>query len=471
MKREDGFSLVYVFIFIILLGIFAVAAIHFMNTSMGYFTTSVESENSIYYAEAGLNRYLYFLNANRSVDFWETAQSKSIENVDIPFEKGFYRIQVIPPGEGGLIVTVRSTGWVEGGRAVTVQGQLARTRFTDYVYGTNIEEMDGGSNPEIWWGNGDVVNGDLHTNGTLHIQGKPLFNGRVSYTVGLDVDRWARPDYRFGPPRQAPLMEFPENNDEIEQLAEDNGYVFEGRTCIMVEDNMLKVRVGNGPVQRMPIPPNGVIHVKPKVETAHGKFNLEAGNVFISGQLDGRLTVVADENIYITGYDPTDWRDPKDFKYSDRTKGIVYKDDPSEGDCDDMLGLIARKNVEVLHYGWPNETGHWPDKKTETWHNSARDVSISNININAAIFVLTGSFGFEDHDQGGNTRGDINFIGSMFQHRRGPVGTFDSYSGKQITGYSKNYNYDHRMKRNSPPHFVMPKDANWNITNWGVLTE
>lgn len=37
IKREDGFSLIYVFVFIILLGIFAVAAVHFINTSMNFF--------------------------------------------------------------------------------------------------------------------------------------------------------------------------------------------------------------------------------------------------------------------------------------------------------------------------------------------------------------------------------------------------------------------------------------------------
>lgn len=114
------------------------------------------------------------MNANRSVDFWETEEGRELENIDIPFEKGFYRITVIPPGSNNPNVTVQSTGWVTGGRSVTVQGELTKSRFTDYVYGTNIEELDVKDNPEIWWGTGDVVNGDLHTNGTLHIQGDPF---------------------------------------------------------------------------------------------------------------------------------------------------------------------------------------------------------------------------------------------------------------------------------------------------------
>lgn len=485
IKREDGFSLIYVFVFIILLGIFAVAAVHFINTSMNFFTKSVESENSIYYAEAGLNRYLYFLNANRSVDFWETEEGRELENIDIPFEKGFYRITVIPPGSNNPNVTVQSTGWVTGGRSVTVQGELTKSRFTDYVYGTNIEELDVKDNPEIWWGTGDVVNGDLHTNGTLHIQGRPVFNGKVTYSGGLEVRQGSKPVYRYGAPKKVAEVAFPDDNKDIADIAAANGYVFEGRTCIMVDGDKLKIRVGDGPVQEMPLPPNGVIHVKAKDETAIGKFNIDAANVFISGELDGRLTIVADENIYITGYDPTDWRDPSNFTRNDITGGIVYKDDPLSGNSEDMLGLIAAKNVEILHSGWPSETGGWPDIEVTTdrqydpyWRRWVEvietriinDVSIDNINIHAAIFVHQGSFGFEQYDLG-QKRETINFVGSMFQNRRGPVGTFNSSSGAQMTGYSKNYNYDPRMKRYSPPHFVMPKDANWYIVNWGVLAE
>ena len=40
------------------------------------------------------------------------------------------------------------------------------------------------------------------------------------------------------------------------------------------------------------------------------KFDPRYGNVSVSGELDGELTIAAANDIYITGYDPVDWRRP-----------------------------------------------------------------------------------------------------------------------------------------------------------------
>ena len=76
-------------------------------------------------------------------------------NKDIPFEDGYYRLQVFPPTDGSRILKVRSTGWVENGRKVTVEGEFTKDGFPDYVFGTNSEQLASGQ--EIWWADGNNV--------------------------------------------------------------------------------------------------------------------------------------------------------------------------------------------------------------------------------------------------------------------------------------------------------------------------
>ncbi len=114
------------------------------------------------------------------------------------------------------------------------------------------------------------------------------------------------------------------------------------------------------------------------------KFDLDAGNIFISGKLKGQLTIASANNIYITATDPTYWYDeedknyknppetypkgsskdgipygityssttfsPDNLSYWDKDKGIWTRD--AKGG-DDMLGLIAQNDIMILHYGWP----------------------------------------------------------------------------------------------------------------------
>lgn len=466
-KREDGYLMQFVFVLIVLFGIFAVFSMNTARTSMNLVDVTIDNEKSLYYAEAGLNRYLYFLNADEL--FYLTEQSKQMVNKDIPFEDGYYRLQVFPPTDGSRILKVRSTGWVENGRKVTVEGEFTKDGFPDYVFGTNSEQLASGQ--EIWWADGDIVNGNLHTNGTLYIQGRPIFNGRVSYSTGINIQKGSNPQFNSGPPIKAPILEFPPTDDKIKNEAIANGYYFRGRTCIMVRGDRLIIRDRTGKIENRPLPPNGVIYVD-SINNSIDKFGLDTGNVFISGELDGRLTIAAKNNIYITGYDPTKWEHPEQLTDKDRTKGIVYAKTPDDPECDDMLGLIAGKNVEILHYGWLKDDGGWPESETRSerigmrWRNVTveNDVAINDINIHAAIFTLNGSFGFEKYDKG-PYKGYINFVGSMFQNRRGAVGLVG-----RTNGYSKNYTYDERMRSVAPPNFIEPENAKWYIRNWGRIS-
>ena len=143
----------------------------------------------------------------------------------------------------------------------------------------------------------------------------------------------------------------------------------------MVRGDRLIIRDRTGKIENRPLPPNGVIYVD-SINNSIDKFRLDTGNVFISGELDGRLTIAAKNNIYITGYDPTKWEHPEQLTDKDRTKGIVYAKTPDDPECDDMLGLIAGKNVEILHYGWLKDDGGWPESETRSERIGMRGVML-----------------------------------------------------------------------------------------------
>jgi hypothetical protein len=107
--------------------------------------------------------------------------------------------------------------------------------------------------------------------------------------------------------------------------AQADRYYYEGRTSIRLNAEGT-VTIWNHnctpEIFTKELPPNGVIYVNSESGASSNMFDQKSGNVFISGTLDGRLTVAAANDIYVTGYDPTVYN----FSSSPVTNGIFYKD-------------------------------------------------------------------------------------------------------------------------------------------------
>lgn len=173
--------------------------------------------------------------------------------------------------------------------------------------------------------------------------------------------------------------------------------------------------------------------------------------------MDGRLTIAAANDIYITAWDPTNWEEPIDnVPRGTYTGGLYYKDfnGSNIADIDDMLGLIAGGYVRILHNNWPKDDGR-------SW--STNDVAPKNITIHAAIFALNNSFEYEYYNSGA-AKDTITLIGSITQNKRGAVGTYNGQ--RTVTGYNKNYSHDPRMLYDMPPHFLEPVNSGWEIRSW-----
>ncbi len=175
------------------------------------------------------------------------------------------------------------------------------------------------------------------------------------------------------------------------------------------------------------------------------QYGCTDGDVFLKGALKGRLTIAADNNIDIIG----------NITYNGGTGGS------------DLLGLVANNYVEIYHpVGDCGSSSCQNGSRVNNYYNlddfpGGYSGAFLNPNIQAAILSVNHSFRVQNYQYGDdNTLGTINVYGAIAQEYRGIVGTTNT------SGYLKNYNYDQRMKYQSPPFFLNPIDSAWQIVTW-----
>jgi len=69
---------------------------------------------------------------------------------------------------------------------------------------------------------------------------------------------------------------------------------------------------------------------------------------------------------------------------------------------------------------------------------------LDDMKIFASIYAFDGSFQVDGYNTG-SSAGQLFVLGSIMQNYRGPVGTFNPFTGQTTTGYYKTYSYDPRI--------------------------
>jgi hypothetical protein len=203
-------------------------------------------------------------------------------------------------------------------------------------------------------------------------------------------------------------------------------------------------------------------------------YGCRTGDVFLQGTLDGRLTIAADNNIVLFG----------STTYAGGAGG------------DDLLGLVANNYIEVYHPVRNDGTtssppcdgvksdnscnlripgtstsattpslysGTTPGTSTMATVLTAR--ALRNPSFYGPLLTVQHSFRVQNHSYGlGSTLGSLTVFGAIAQRYRGPVGTFSG--GSIVSGYSKAYSYDQRLKYDSPPKFLNPVASAWQVVTW-----
>jgi Tfp pilus assembly protein PilX len=500
-RDQRGFTMAPVVIAGTLITLMVASAVAAVNGDLNLTRNDLDQKQAYEAAKAGINDYAYHLNSD--TNYWTQCTGVPAPNAvnqmgstakrrPVPGTTGSeYAIELLPatgkpacnPADaaGSMIETtgtatgtfrIRSTGY-SGDSQQSVVATFKRASFLDYVYFTQYETSDpvtygdagtvaaattacekwirdGRITPSgsreycnvIVFGDDDEVNGPLHTNDELVTCGDPQFGRTTADEIEVSAPPrgwnpssgfgcWGAPDFNGTFETNQPVLTPPPTNSQLKTVAQA-AYRFSGQVYIHLDGQNVTVASSNGQ-DTMPMPSNGVIYVSNSTtqacSTAYSPFTASyptssgCGNVYIDGSYSKKLTIAAENDIIVTG------------NINRATDGL--------------LGLIANNFVRVYH-PYPTQTSEG------NCGSGSGEQRLLNLQIDAAILAIQHSF-IVDHYNCGSNLGTLTVNGAISQKFRGPVGLTST------PGYTKNYNYDDRLRYYSPPYFLDPVESAWHV--------
>ncbi|MDD5704423.1 MAG: hypothetical protein PHR35_00745 [Kiritimatiellae bacterium] len=369
-------------------------------------------EQAFYLAEAG---------AERAASEVANGQHQTTTIIEGELGAGAYKTLIDVRHVGGdTLIDLVSTGTVSGvSRGVAMRG-VRQSTWARWACWYKEE------NGTLWIIGSEVFNGPVYSEPKLHFHSKGTDKGQAHFlddaATAKDSIEKENDDVnpKFDKGLRLNVAAEPITAIDFGELKGKSDMVLRGPTTIKVSgDRMTVTNTREGYSNKeMDIPADGVIYVQAATD---GRPYTRAGTVTLSAPdgVDGRLTVVADNDIKITGH-------------------VRCEDNPETNpNSNDAVGLIAKGNVEV--------------------QTSAPD----NLEIFAHIICQEGGFGVAEHNTG-DYRGTLKVYGGLVMYWRHPVGTFNA---NHQTGYTKNYVFDPRFTKNPPPCYPKLSDElEW--TQW-----
>jgi type II secretory pathway pseudopilin PulG len=523
--QEKGFALVAVVLSIAVLSLFLLTALAYALNDLGPARRDQDAKSAEQAALAGADEYISRLNANDN--YWkignadtsnaafstagQVVQGAGTDSTAARYRysllssatditaKGVIRLQVV-----GMSGASGNTGTVTR----TITAELRRNGVLNFIYLSDVEATDpglanlssncgnyyyaaagtaarpSGCTNTIHWNTGDVVNGPLHSNDALPINGAVNFTSpqtETSWPVANGMPSTGKTwvgDQSYplpgNEPHYATSITLPASNNDLLKNVEPDvdgdgsvgpGCYYAGATKVTFSGTTMKVlspstkssdtpsRCYNTSTptveQTVAIPP--VIYVDSSTSSctigavgypatnesyvsgtttaiswstsaggSTANYACTRGTVFVSGTAATPVTVAGSDDVVVTG----------DLK-TDSTTGV------------NVIGLIAGGFVWVYH---PLKSGASSNLY------SATQVTT----IQAAILALRHSF-IVQNAKNGSPLGTLSIYGAIAQKFRGAVA---SVSGTTVlSGYDKNYNYDARLAYTQPPYFLKASNS------------
>jgi len=479
LKDQKGIALPMVLVLIAIMFLLCITIVTVINYDSKTVYSLNSSEQALHIAEAGYNKYLWLLNndtyfyrfgENADEGFkiestYDAAENEEWAGYTKAYEKtayksgnkliGYFKIEVTPPAIDNPVVGVKSTGWTADGSARrTIYVEIHKRTFTDYII------FENGEGKGVYFSSESRIKGPYFTNGDLLAYPGAKFYDFVGYGGKKDVNGV---DFVKQPVKMNRLQ-MPVTNEEIKKWGDpaNGGYTYTGITYILLDNKNLKIRQSDGTLlDKVPHPESGVIYIK------SAKNN--RGDLYISGVLDGRLTIVADGDIYICAKDPIDntignnqTRYNKAYNYQGITYASgeesipTYENKNPVNISDDMLGLITDNDI-IIH----NRTNNWPAAN----NNGSVITAVKNLKIQAALYCRTIKMQDLDYFKVNyiNLK-QIKYIGSRLLRYPSATGFTNG------SGYSSDNQFDYRMSYDAPPHFTEPVNSGWEVQSWREIS-
>jgi len=515
-SAEDGFTMATAMLALLVVTLALAATVTAVNGDISITGRDLDQKKAYEAARAGLADYSFHLNKDNG--YWAKCTNvpapNAVNNIgstarrrNVPGNTGAsYAIELIPatghsvcdPSDpvdsmielsGGTTngtFRIRSTGY-SGDTQQRIVASFKRASFLDYVYFTQYETSDpvtyGSPSQisqayaqcvktyrdgrrfstlpctEIVFASNEYIDGPLHTNDELNICGSPTFGRGPSDLIevssppagyrGSGGCGTPQPDFRGTYLTNAPVLTPPSTNDSLKEVPD--AAVYTGQTRIVLNGTQMTVTDSTGSTSTVPVPDSGVIYVANSTSSAcsnayspYSSSNTlypsssPCGNVYISGTYSAQLTIAAENDIIIN---------------NDLCRGSCSGGPSGDG----LLGLIANNFIRVYH---PTSPSWRSTSRYDCNGVSNASGSQSNLRIDAAMLSIQHSF-IVDHYNCGNPLGDLIVNGAISQKFRGPVGTVSGST--PVSGYSKAYTYDDRLRYLTPPKFLDPVESAWHM--------
>jgi Tfp pilus assembly protein PilX len=562
-RRDEGFALLTVLVGMSILTVVITVVLTYATQSLRTVSNARDWNQALFAADAGISDYLARLNSDSN--YWQTIDCDNVAMkgpdvsgntcgwnsatpvgwVDVPTTDGaqfHYDVSTTTTAVNGM-VELTVTGR-DGDETRTVQVRMRRGGFGEFLYYTVYETTDpantavyGPSATTIaaacskyhWTGRStstcrdisfitpDQIDGPLHSNDTISMNGNPTFNGTVTTSdpkckSGVKTDCYTgtgTPRFNKGIGYRAEIT-LPESIGDLRQhvspaTSATPGCLYTGTTRIKILDpgttystmqvwspqtiGTLNPGCGTPPLngQVLSIPNNNIIIVQdvPATQTKDA-----AGATLATGSCAANYVVPKSGTL--NGYPLAGTTTTGDFAAtlpeSKCKYGNLYVEGTLKGRLTmaadnniiitgnltysggrtgtDVLGLIAGNSVKIYH---PATCTSYSTTTSicSGGTNIDRPLGAGKFNnptVNAAILTLQHSFGVQQYNLGAPL-GDLNLFGTIAQRFRGAVGT--SSGGSVATGYVKKYVYDTRLRYSPPPFFLDPVSSSWGVKTYG----
>ncbi len=304
--------------------------------------------------------------------------------------------------------------------------------FSIFAWMTNSENG-------VNWTTADTVWGLVHSNGTIYVNGKPVFMEKLTTSASFNKNPGTSPNfaifkksYEKGVAKKDLPTDLSELNTAAGALVPPWGKKYTTDIWVTLLPGTGSNNDGKAVVRNSSFTTGTT---NDTISLSNPLFNGViggTGDVHVKGTVDGKLTISA-----LT----------KDIIVEDEVR---YETNPQvTPSSDDLLGLVADKYVRVAD-------------------NAANRGGVA---IDGCVFARANGFTADNYNNTSPVHatplfGELRVLGSIVQNTRGAVGTI---SGSTLaTGFSKRYRYDDRLANPAfrPPFFPGYFTKTYAIANW-----
>jgi len=455
-NKQSGYIIIYLIVIIFIFSTMMVPIINLLISRMRVITSTINREEALQIADAGINYYQWHL-AHFPTDYQDGTGVNGpyihdYKDFDTQKVIGQFSLEITPPETGTTIVTIKSTG---------VTSNNPNTKRTVTVkYGIpSLAKYSILNNGEVWiYYSPQTWSGQVHSNNGIRFDvagNAPIFSAKTTYTTDCFSNCpsqtkpgvWGTGNSNFWqfPVPAIDFSAFTSNLASMKSLAQNggiylppsnaNGYSFvfnnDGTVTIYKVNSLRSNPTGgtydvnmhwvnkNQPTDyndriilsgydHYPLPNNGLIYTE--------------DNIWVEGTVKGRVTVAAATLPFNDATAPTIFI----------PNNIVY----SAKDGSSVLGLIGQKDIIPTYYA-PND-----------------------LEIDAAVISQNSNFQFYYYD--GNKKNNLTIYGAIIEYGW----WFDNFvwtsgiSNNVIAGYANSYyNYDSNLLYGPPPSFPLSAEG------------